>query len=707
MNEDTQKNIGNSENPDVITAEADQSASLPADNVSDQPVGEQPVAEAYASDQPAQKETVAEEPVADENARESLPETAQNQAPDEPATAPENIQDSPQAQAYPLLKVETQVRHTLFSRLYNCLSLLYPLILTALVLAVAFFQLQNIRDLWAPGETVLAEVLKNVLAGDWQILQFNGSVYYDAPPLYFWFLTGIHQLVSLPVPDVLKCILPQSLAGVMFIGTALSSVFLLWATLFMARYVAGFDRRGAFAAGCVLLSFFLFLGILHYNCMDILFTALVIMAESLMFLALRRPSSMWRMGLGFVFASLAFLVKGLPGLLVPIACAVLFAFWQARPWRLLRKDFLLGFFASLLPVVLWVGSIWAAGHHELVVLLIKKHFLGPIVQGWQFEGVWWYYCLALPLLLLPWILLVLFPNWLGFFSKGTFKAIAGAFRGAYQGLSFVWLSLICAAAGFLFLSSKNPLDLLPLLPPLAIIAGRLVLSLSPLRSMLLQRLLAVLLIIVALVFAVLPVYLSGKALSVLDFIGALGIPVLNVEIGGAYIIAVAFLAAGCLFIGGLNSRRPESTLLLMLLLVTGLAYPVSTFTAPSLDKMLSPKSAAQELRQYVDAGYTAFSFGVEVDPYVYYADGAPLTFLAPDSASLDRVLHEDKKIILLAGLDSLNELQGKAELSEVKKFRLAEKEYVLLVNALKPSAPPAAAAPAETPSAEDPAAEKP
>jgi hypothetical protein len=293
-------------------------------------------------------------------------------------------------------------------------------------------------------------------------------------------------------------------------------------------------------------------------------------------------------------------------------------------------------------------------------------------------------------MLLPWIFLILFPNWLGLFSKGAFKVIAGAFRGAYQGLSFTWLSLLCAGAGFLFLSSKQPSALLLLVPPLAIIAGRLVLGLSPWRNMFLHRLFALFFVLLALNFAVLPVYIIGQAPSVLDWLGSLGSPVLGVEIGGVYIIALACLVAGCLFIGGLNSRRPEGLLLVMLFLVTGLSCPVSRLAAPSLDKILSPQTACPELEQYADNGYAALSLGVPVAPFVHQTNGAGMTLLQ-DTEALERMRNENGKFILLAEAEVWDKLPEQPALTEVRKFRLAAGQYVLLAHEGTAGAPSEAA----------------
>ena len=523
-------------------------------------------------------------------------------------------------QTFPRLTAEPQAAPTLLSRLFDLLALLGPLVLTLLLLAQVFFPLQDIRSLWAPGETVFADILRNVLGGDWLILSSNGEVYFDSPPLYFWFLAGVYELVNLPFISFLFGGADR-VAAAIFAGSAISGLMLLWATLFMARGVANFDRRGVFAAGAVLLGLFLFAGTLHYGSQDLFFCALVVTSQAFLFKGLRRSSSMLNIGLGFAFASLAFLAKGLPGLLLPLLCSVIFAFWQGRPWRLLHKDFLLGFIFSLLPVVLWVGVIWADGHYEVVVRIIKEQFLGAVLLGWDYSGPWWYYLIALPVLLLPWVFLVIFPNWLGLASKETALAAKEAFRGSRQGLAFVWLALICALFSFFLLSLKSPLDILLLFAPLSIVAGRIILGLSPLRNMLLQRILAVFFLLLAFAFAVLPVYFSGRAESVLGWLGNFGLPVLGIDIGGVFIISLAFLAAGCLLIGPVNARRPESTLLVVLFLVVGISYPVSTMSAPSLGKLLSPAESAQELTSYVERGYKPLTFGVDGAPFAYYAGG--------------------------------------------------------------------------------------
>ncbi|MDR2892449.1 MAG: hypothetical protein LBV80_05125 [Deltaproteobacteria bacterium] len=526
---------------------------------------------------------------------------------------------------FPPLKVEPQAPATLLSRLYDLLALAAPLTLTALALIMVASPLLEARLLWFPEETILAGVLSNLpdqLNSEWLILRLNGEVYFDSPPLYFWFLAGIGKLLGLPFMQSVVALLPgvltDGLAGIMLLGTALSALLLLWALLFMARGVAGLDWRGCFAAGSVLLGLFLFCGALNYCSMDLLFAALVITAQCFMFQALRRHESMPRMGLGFACAALAFLAGGPLGLVLPLVTAVIFAFWQGRPWRLFRKDFLLGFVFSLLPAIFWIGSIWADGHHEVVARILDEQFVGPLRNLWSYPGAWWYYCL-LPMLFMPWVLLIFFPHWRGMFSRETRQAVKSAFRGDHQGISFVWISFVCALAAFFLLSEKQPLNLLTVAAPFAIITGRMALGLSPLRNLLLQRCFAVICLLLALICAIVPVYLSGKATAILGWLDWLGLPVLGIDLGGVFIIAALLLAAGCLLLGAVNSRRPEGSLLIMLLLAVGLSWPLGALTAPSLDQLLSPQRVSRTIAAYAEQDYTPLALGTNPAPFAYYS----------------------------------------------------------------------------------------
>ncbi|MFQ5957344.1 MAG: ArnT family glycosyltransferase, partial [Candidatus Brocadiales bacterium] len=98
---------------------------------------------------------------------------------------------------------------------------LYPIILVLLCLTLYIPNLGG-RDLWCGRETLYAEIARETLLdGHWFVPYFNGEIYYNKPPLYFWLIA----LVSIPVGDVTEFTLrlPSALSA---LGTVLVVYFL-------------------------------------------------------------------------------------------------------------------------------------------------------------------------------------------------------------------------------------------------------------------------------------------------------------------------------------------------------------------------------------------------------------------------------------------------------------------------------------------------
>ena len=73
--------------------------------------------------------------------------------------------------------------------------------------------------------------------GKWLILEMNGQVYPDKPPLYFLFLRGLYELVRTDGPMLY------------FAAAAVSGLLYLWSSLALGRLAIRVDRRTNLAAG--------------------------------------------------------------------------------------------------------------------------------------------------------------------------------------------------------------------------------------------------------------------------------------------------------------------------------------------------------------------------------------------------------------------------------------------------------------------------
>ncbi|MDR2503873.1 MAG: hypothetical protein LBD82_05770, partial [Deltaproteobacteria bacterium] len=231
---------------------------------------------------------------------------------------------------------------TFLSRLYDLLALGGLLILSLILLAQVLPGLPGTRALWFPDELRQADILRGLLRGEWFELYLNGEPYQQIPPLYFWLMAALHKGLAL-----VGLYVGEDIAPLLFTGTALSGLLMLWAVFALASGAARLDRRGSFAAGCVLLS--AFGSFFHYANPDLLFAALVILSQTLLYQGLIRRRAPLRLGLAFACTALAIMTKGWLGLYLPLLSAALFCLWSGRPWRLFKPDFLFGLLFALLP----------------------------------------------------------------------------------------------------------------------------------------------------------------------------------------------------------------------------------------------------------------------------------------------------------------------------------------------------------------------
>ena len=91
----------------------------------------------------------------------------------------------------------------------------YIIILTALVLYVP---LALFRDFTPVNELKYVNIIDHMIkSGDWIKLQFDGALYTDKPPLYFWItalirlITGKYSLFSIAF---IVCVIPAVIIGI-------------------------------------------------------------------------------------------------------------------------------------------------------------------------------------------------------------------------------------------------------------------------------------------------------------------------------------------------------------------------------------------------------------------------------------------------------------------------------------------------------------
>ncbi len=591
--------------------------------------GEKPAAEKPTASKPAGKK-----PFFGLGRKKDTPQTPKDTATAKPGAAA--TADSPSFfRSHPVLAVPQTDPPSVGSRLFNALALMPILPLTLLLVAQTIFSL-NARDLWYSDEIRHADAFRNLLLhGKGIILELNGQPYPDKPPLYFWFLRGLYELLRTDGPLL------------HFAGAALSAVLYLWSTLVMGRLVARFDGRGVLASGIVLLTLGYTMGIIHYARMDLLFSALIVGSHVALYQAIVRPRSVFWAVIGFALAALATLTKGPLGIALPLASIILFLLWRGTPLRLFSRDMLAGLIAAAAIIGAWAGAVYMQQGDFTFLLdtILKKQIIERALDTFHHKEPWHYYLVRVPLMLLPWALIVFFVPWTKIFGKNMRSAIAASRTPAAEGLAFLWCMVIASLALLSALSGKIHVYMLPALPAFALIIGRAALQLSGKRAAGFRHTLAFFYLLCGITLLVASLMLFG----VLPMPAIKGVPDWQLSFNtGFFAVAAAVILSAFLLWLVLKSSRPEGVLLMLAFIATALAFPLNNLAAPAFNAVLSPKAQAQILRTYMDKGYTAVSYKDYGGTYTYYVgknikETNDLAVVAADAAQGKTILAIRKK----------------------------------------------------------------
>lgn len=331
-----------------------------------------------------------------------------------------------------------------------------PLLALLLTFTLAWFGTLDQRRLINPDEGRYAEIPREMVAsGDWLTPRLNGIKYFEKPALQYWATAaaftvfGEHHWTARLWP---------ALTG--FLGVL--------ATAFAAARL--FGRQAGLIAGAVLAGSVLWNVIGHVNTLDMGVSFFLASAVFALCLAQSdganlqegsRESRRWQ-DAAWVLLALATLSKGLIGLVLPAATAIVYALWQ-RDWGfLLRIRPLRGLLILLAITAPWFIAVSLANPEFARFFFIHEHFERFLTKAHgRYQPIWYF---------IPILLLGMLP-WLGSLAQG----IAAGFR-RDAGLRFqprrfllVWAALVFAF--FSVSSSKLASYILPTFPALAALIG--------------------------------------------------------------------------------------------------------------------------------------------------------------------------------------------------------------------------------------------
>jgi len=325
--------------------------------------------------------------------------------------------------------------------------------LWALVVAGGLFS----RPAWPIDETRYLSVAWEMWQrGDLLVPHLNGLPYSDKPPLLFWLMQagwhvfGVNQWWPRLVPSLF----------------ALASLFLcarlarqLWPERENVTEVAPFVLLGS-------LFWSFFSTVLLFDMLLVFFALAAI--SGIVHASRGQGLAGWllvTLGIG-----LGILAKG-PAILIPVLPVALLAPWwsggSVRPWRWYPL------LVASLAGGIGLGLAWAipaaiAGGRDYADAILWSQTAGRVTHAFAHRRPFWWYVPFVPLLAFPWVLWL--PLWRGLRRGESLSRDPGVrLCAAWAGIGFLLFS---------FVSGKQIHYLLPLFPPLALVASRAGLSRS-------------------------------------------------------------------------------------------------------------------------------------------------------------------------------------------------------------------------------------
>jgi 4-amino-4-deoxy-L-arabinose transferase-like glycosyltransferase len=458
-------------------------------------------------------------------------------------------------------------------------------------LALLWFLPLNSPHLFDPDEGRYAEIPREMVAsGDWVTPRLDGIKYFEKPALGYWATAVAFKLFGQHAWSVR-------------LWPALSGMLGLMLTYALGRRL--YDQRAALLAVIVQASAMLYVAMARIATLDMSLSLGLQIAMTALALLVQRPdeapsSRAWRLplllGLG---VALAVMSKGLVGILIPGAVAVLFMLIH-RDWRLpLRAQPWWTLAALLLLAAPWFVLVSVRNPEFSHFFFIFQHFQRYLSRA-EFDRYQpaWFFLPVLALGFLPWTTLL--PG-----------ALCRALRAARDRERASSLLLIWAAFVLLFFSmsqSKLAPYILPMLPALSVLTARAIAELPAPRFAAHLRAVAVFATAVAAVVLILwvtpamaPLVARASTISILGFAIAFLLLALGAGIGAHLgrrgVVVSAAAAAG---VGGL--LLAQSALL----------------AADYLPRMRAVVQLTQQLRPWVSATTRVYCVNAYLQPIPFY-----------------------------------------------------------------------------------------
>ncbi len=321
-------------------------------------------------------------------------------------------------------------------------------LLWALLLALA-----ALRPLAVPDEGRYGEVGRWMLqSGDWLTPRLDGIPFFHKPPYLYWLQAM--SLATFGVNAWALRLVPALHAGLMLVALYVS------ARAITTEHIA---RRAALMLGTSLT---LLIGgqYINHDMLVATWIGVAIWCFAFAFMAGDRPHATLAR-VGFAACALGMLSKGLIGMALPGLVLFVWLLWTRQFRKVLYLPWLSGLALLAIIVVPWF-ALAQQKYPQLLNYMFVHHQLDRYTaRTFNNPHPWWFYLLAIGLLLFPWALFALAQ------IRGKARTASGGAALKSGWLSLCWIWVIAITVFFSVPSSKLVGYILPVIPAVALLAA--------------------------------------------------------------------------------------------------------------------------------------------------------------------------------------------------------------------------------------------
>jgi 4-amino-4-deoxy-L-arabinose transferase-like glycosyltransferase len=326
-------------------------------------------------------------------------------------------------------------------------------VLLIFTLALQVLSIWNLELSGRDSPRVAGIAREMVITSNYVIPRLNGENFLEYPPLGYW-PTALTLSVSQKPIDFF------ALIPLVFFGAGTVLI-----TYLIGKRLSG-DRIGLIA-GFILSAMPGFVT-LHRHCRVDPVLLFFITLSLYGFVVSYQTSKKRILSFGVFYLAMAgaFLTKGIIGVAIPIATAVVFLIIR-KDLTAIRKLLLSpGILLFLLPIFLWVGGVWWLEGPDIFKEVIRQslqRFLSPSADH---AKPFYYYFIPAFLAPMPWTLLLLILLWYRWNPIHSGETLP---HGSLLRFALIWS--LTVFIGLSIASAKRPLYLGPIFPPFALLAA--------------------------------------------------------------------------------------------------------------------------------------------------------------------------------------------------------------------------------------------